>query len=431
MIKKQHFSMVIWIAALLISCNAFLDVEPKDRYLQASVFASADETELARKGIYTKLASDALYGGALTMGALDVMAQYYKNEPDHVMFGFIQYDYKDPYVATTFERTWETAYNTLLNINSFIAGVKNEQSVLDAHVRQRYLGEAYGLRAYIHFDLLRLFGPVYSENPDGDAIPYVLTPSVHVPSLLSAKEVGQRVLADLDSAFACLSAVGGMQEIKPSRFNKTAALALHARVSLYLGNQTEAAYYAQRALEERKDKIIFALPIPDMQQQYERYFSPTQESSILLWPATSALLATYSWNSDDLRFQSNWAFYPAGRERIAVFSKYAPPSKEVSLLRTTELYFILAECATDTQMAESYLQQVGQLYGELELPGNSISDKLLLAYRREFWGEGQLFYFYKRNSVDVIPYASIFDGTRQIFPEDYQVPVPESELIYR
>ena len=33
-------------------------------------------------------------------------------------------------------------------------------------------GEALGLRAFLHFDLLRLYGPVYSVTPTGKAIPY-------------------------------------------------------------------------------------------------------------------------------------------------------------------------------------------------------------------------------------------------------------------
>ena len=33
-------------------------------------------------------------------------------------------------------------------------------------------GEALGLRAFLHFDLLRMFGPVFAMEPQGKAIPY-------------------------------------------------------------------------------------------------------------------------------------------------------------------------------------------------------------------------------------------------------------------
>ena len=36
------------------------------------------------------------------------------------------------------------------------------------------MGEAYGLRAFLHLEVLRLFGPVPKEASDADiAIPYV------------------------------------------------------------------------------------------------------------------------------------------------------------------------------------------------------------------------------------------------------------------
>ena len=47
-------------------------------------------------------------------------------------------------------------------------------------------GEALALRAMLHFDMLRLFGPVYSRNPEATSIPYytseVLSPEPLLPA---------------------------------------------------------------------------------------------------------------------------------------------------------------------------------------------------------------------------------------------------------
>ena len=48
-------------------------------------------------------------------------------------------------------------------------------------------GEALGLRAFLHFDLLRLYGPISSENPNGEAIPYRTTFDNEATPVLSAR----------------------------------------------------------------------------------------------------------------------------------------------------------------------------------------------------------------------------------------------------
>ena len=39
-------------------------------------------------------------------------------------------------------------------------------------MRKMIIGEAMALRAFLHFDMLRLFGPVYKLHPEMESIPY-------------------------------------------------------------------------------------------------------------------------------------------------------------------------------------------------------------------------------------------------------------------
>lgn len=442
---KWLFFLTGWGTALMLtSCNAYLDVEPKDRYLETSVFTDSTTTELARQGIYTQLATDALYGGTLTLGALDVMAQYYRYDEGHVMQGFGRYSYSDTYVTRTFTQAWETAYNTLLNINSFIVGVKNAQGIFSEASRQCYLGEAYGLRAYLHFDLLRLFGPVYREAPEGTAIPYYTAPSAKVQPLLTAREVGRRVLADLDSAYQCFSAPSVVTLEQPvDRFNRLAVLATYARVYLYLGDTEQAAVFANNALEESQegvgwdtdrlfsDEVILRLPVVDMVRQYNRYFNPELPLTSLLSPPIAVLAETYGGNTQDLRYQQHWSYFPKEGMRINAFVKYATPASFVPLIRLSELYFIQAECATDQIRGTAYLQEVAEHRGEELMPDVAVADALPGAYRREFWGEGQLFYFYKRVFQRMIPDGNAESQGVSMDARDYQVPLPAEEGRYR
>ncbi len=60
-------------------------------------------------------------------------------------------------------------------------------------------GEALGLRAMLHFDMLRLFGPLWTEKEQA-SIPYQTSSERIVEPLLSADSVLNCVLTDLTRA---------------------------------------------------------------------------------------------------------------------------------------------------------------------------------------------------------------------------------------
>ena len=81
-------------------------------------------------------------------------------------------------------------WNIIANINNFLEYVDKNKDVL---VTERYYeavkGEALRLRAFLHFDLLRMFGPVYKEHPASKAIPYRTTFDKDATPVLAANEV--------------------------------------------------------------------------------------------------------------------------------------------------------------------------------------------------------------------------------------------------
>ena len=60
--------------------------------------------------------------------------------------------------------------------------------------------EAYALRAFLHFDLLRLFGPVYKTHKEDKSICYNTQFSLSGSDLLPASKVMEYVIADLKEA---------------------------------------------------------------------------------------------------------------------------------------------------------------------------------------------------------------------------------------
>ena len=61
-------------------------------------------------------------------------------------------------------------------------------------------GEALGLRAFHYFDLLRLWGPIYSQDSTKACIPYREKFNSESAPLMAANEVMKRIVADLKAA---------------------------------------------------------------------------------------------------------------------------------------------------------------------------------------------------------------------------------------
>ena len=124
----------------------------------------------------------------------------------------------------------------------------------------------------LHFDMLRLFGPVYSLNPDGTSIPYYADETLTPEALLPASQVVYKVLQDLMAARSALlndpvitegtlmSSAGTTVPIllryRALRLNYYAVSALLARVNLYAGQKQDALTYAVEVIRASNNGIF-------------------------------------------------------------------------------------------------------------------------------------------------------------------------------
>ena len=79
------------------------------------------------------------------------------------LYPYFSYDFE----GSTFEGTsgalWTGMYNLIANLNVLLEKCDSEGSVLYPNYYPYVKGEALALRAMLHFDLLRLYGPEYSD----------------------------------------------------------------------------------------------------------------------------------------------------------------------------------------------------------------------------------------------------------------------------
>ncbi|MNY63490.1 SusD family protein [compost metagenome] len=89
------------------------------------------------------------------------------------------------------------------------------------------------------------------------------------------------------------------------------------------------------------------------------------------------------------------------------------------------MYYIAAE----SEQNVSYLNTVRNNRGLLNLAGTAnLTTELLKEYQKEFFGEGQLWYYYKRLNSTTIPNPLSASGNVTMNATKYVVPLPLSEL---
>lgn len=59
---------------------------------------------------------------------------------------------------------WNRSYALLNNVNTILEHCESDRNVLDDTYYHMIKGEALALRALLHFELFRIFGPSYSKD---------------------------------------------------------------------------------------------------------------------------------------------------------------------------------------------------------------------------------------------------------------------------
>ena len=77
--KRCLYLCVVMLAT--VSCNDWLDVEPKSQVKDKDLFSSETGFKEALSGVYSIMTQEYLYGKELTFGMLGVLAQEWDYQP--------------------------------------------------------------------------------------------------------------------------------------------------------------------------------------------------------------------------------------------------------------------------------------------------------------------------------------------------------------
>lgn len=465
----------------LPGCNSWLDVKPDDKISEEEVFSSVEGFRSALNTAYIEMNASNLYGKSLGSELIEVMAGRYNISSKWTSMYTIYSDhnYKGTYALGRFEGIWSSGYNLISNINLLLKNCDSRKEVLMGDNYKIIKGEALALRAYLHFDLFRLFGPVYSTDSTKASLPYNKEFSYMAQELLPGNEFIGCVMSDLREAEKLLEAdpiitqgpywsedLNDQNRDRVTRMNYYAVQALIARVSLYALHKAEALEAAKKVIEvqanyfpftpatqvagsgDNPDRILssellFALENPQRNTIFNSLFNVDNvKQENLLIPRDNIVKYVFEEQTDkDYRFNASFSQEKTiSGTSHRVFRKYADVADTklkynslLPMLRVSEMYYIAAECVADPKEGLDYLNQVLNKRG-LESITNTkkLREQLTFEYMRELWGEGQLFFYYKRLYTKyILDGGSDYEGDLNMDKNAYVIPLPDSEIQYR
>lgn len=489
---KKIFTAILFLPLLmLVSCTEWLDVQPKTSVEEEDLFSTEYGFKDALTGFYLKMAKTELYAQTMTYYYLDMLAGLYDNDPDGVLDTSPSsvYTYDGTYQSTVIS-IYSSLYNVIANINNFLKFVdQNKDVIKTADYYETMKGEALGLRAFLHFDLLRLYGPVYKDNPEGAAVPYRTKFDNIATPILPASEVLDLVIKDLLEAEELLEGhdseifnyddtADPFTEMRQMRMNIWAVRAMLARAYCYRGDEQSKALALQYATSVidcghfslagtdaysatpiTPTEQIFALYIDDYYQIIDPVFTNVSYSNSLA-AYQSNVTMWYEYTSD-ARYknfsapQGTAVGLPLYKSNKYIFTGAAYTEgrgnynglNSQPLIRLPEMYYIAAECTPEASEAAEYLNEViaqrSGRYNATYTTGFDETDtrqifgvrtgqtvrvnELMKEYLKEFYGEGQLFFFYKRFGFTAFPNCPAGDAMPV---ENYQMPLPDDEYTY-
>jgi hypothetical protein len=266
------------------------------------------------------------------------------------------------------------------------------------------------------------------------------------------------IIANGVNTAAAEATVDFLKNNRNYRLNYYAVKGLKARVFLYRGDKVSALKCAKEvmsmtgyfpwttstnALSEKQNpdrvfttEMMFGIMNTQLYTRYLSLFDPGVSDANILAPITTRLNTVYENNENDYRFNLNWQIPTTGVKAYKTFYKYADVIDKskvfrftIPLLKISEVYLIAAESEPVSADGVGHLNTVRANRGLTPLATTvNVNTELQKEYQKEFFGEGQLFYYYKRRNITSVPNGSTASGNITI---NYAVPMPQSEALYR
>lgn len=476
---KYGIIILLVMGLVSTSCNEWLHVNPNSEK-EADAFL---QTELGYRGaligLYMQMKKDNGYGNNLTTGFVEHLAQHWTPKMNTVGEYSTNFDYADASVEGIIDNTYLHLYNIIAGANKILETIDDNREVFSSEKLYHLIkAEALGIRAWCHFDILRLWGPIPGQVTGGKLLPYVTVISKKPNDFDTYEQYVGKLLKDLTEAESLLKEIDPLIEnslaqcwlatgdsfadnfwgYRQTRINYYAVCGLKARLFLWNGDKPEALEYARKVIDAKYSgnnntynlgdrtsfesgsdgtlysEHIFALEVQDLDSKVYARFRNSGNHNFLKDKSQVAVL----YEVNDARFvlwsdvtidDSGGNGTSGGSTTVYTIKKFFQQksmntisANKVPLMRLSEMLFIAIECG-DPDAAALY-EQFCNIRG---VTTGDITD-LTSEYNREFYAEGQMFFTYKRLGKKEMMWGT---GVIENMKDVYVLPLPKSEVIVR
>lgn len=470
----------VGISFFIQSCSKQLQKDPTASVPPATVFATVQNSWSAINGIYKYLysqwySSQDLGGQSGNMLYMEVMGEDFVLPEQSNGWFISQYRWLSHRSSTSgmIRYNYQFYYSIIANCNQIITKIDNATgSAVD---RDNIKGQAYAMRAWSYFHMVRLYGERY--KPEGGnttlGMSLVLEPTNIAIARSTVEETYAQINADLDKAEELLT---GKTRKHISNVNVNTVYGFRARVALEQGKYAIAAANAAKArqgytlmnttqlmagfssitspewvwgIEHRTDQTTyfysFYAYLGDFASTNTRNNPKCIFSPLYNKIATTDIRRKW-WDPTGADPTFNITVGGIRRPYMTQKFKLANPGNsngDMGLLRSAEMYLIEAESyarLNNTTSAQEILYQFAitrdPSYVKSTKTGNDLIEEILTQRRVELWGEGFRFYDLKRLNLPLNRTGGNHNGTvaqkleEPAGTKNWIFLIPEPELTY-
>lgn len=474
------------------SCSDWLDVRPDTEQKEEDQFSSEKGFQTALTGCYMEMASADAYGMRLTMTNIENMANLWNIDSSTTHYDdeeLAAHDYTKDNAKSGVKAFYTSLFKTVTQANIIIKNAENNPGVFKTEgMKEIIVGEAYAMRAYCQFDILRIFGQMPKNASKQVRLPYSEATTIsEMPAYYGFTEYVAKLKSDIEKAESLLKSADPAMKFSFSQMHSTdqdrvnndfllyrqmrlnywAVRALHARMALYTGDNTTANTIANELINAKLSDGTAVRPLSGQNDYKSGYTTCPNECyfSLSKYDIKSVASSYFTLNDDAAQYRaSNQALTTAmladlyAGENLEAHNRYnnlwnqrllnlsGKPmvgfkrycfSDEASnkslyyqiipMLRTSEIYLIAMETSSDLAAVNALYKEYMLSHAVVTMPDfeslDAVKTWIENEYRREFYGEGQMFYTYKRLGEKSIMWLKT-PATEQT----YIVPLPESEF---
>jgi hypothetical protein len=487
--KRKYLIILISVISVLNACNDWLDVSPRSEIREKELFSTEEGYKHALTGAYILIAHQNLYSTYANMYIPEALSRHWitANIVSPV-YRLSNYEHTNSVIEGIYDKLWLNYYKVIAQLNNILGNIEKSDIQFSYGNDKLIEGEALGLRAFLHLEVLRLFGPGPDIAQSNDiAIPYVteLTKNPNKLLSLSYAKVLEGIEKDLNAAEELLSEADPLlhnnnivlnrtvpygdhypkdpwQLFRQTRFNYYAVLGTKARFYHWTGKKSQAVEYAKKVIEAVNDddgspkftladeayysssgtdmvmycEHLFGIQNSDLQTVIN-YLFKVAGAELTQTPANLNIAYETSVNPSDIRRPSRYWVQKSTSGTVTTnhFLKYSgsddvPTNNRVPLLRLAEMYLIAIE-DLPLDEAKPYFSDF-RIARALDISVEELSfvdegarlSRLEKEYRKEFFGEGQMFFFYKKHNYESFTWPEMFT----IPAGGYVIPKPKDQL---